>query len=169
MARTIKDICLSYVGCGISYGNHKWTGTEWARNAFSMNCYLCFIHCMSLTTSYKARKTMFSKAIMKFIDRILRVVRNKSLPRDEAWKPAFLTVPTVCVLCWRPGVLQTGKPWGAISVDVQHLGPRVRWELENIPNDTLFNNLSTLVHSPLRYLLELNHQQSYFQCWNIQN
>lgn len=41
---------------------------------------------------------------------------------------------TVGVLCWNPGVLQTGKPWGAIIEDVQHLGPQVRQELENIPN-----------------------------------
>lgn len=42
---------------------------------------------------------------------------------------------TVGVLCRNPGVLQTGKPWGAIREGVQHLGPQVRREPENIPND----------------------------------
>lgn len=42
---------------------------------------------------------------------------------------------TVGVLCRNPGVLQTGKPWGAIREGVQHLGPQVRREPEKIPND----------------------------------
>lgn len=43
---------------------------------------------------------------------------------------------SVGVFSGSPGVLQTAKLWGAIIEDVQHLGPQVRREPENIQNDT---------------------------------
>lgn len=102
--------------------------------------------CMSLSLqATEALKIIFSKQLYSVlalkVQRILKVVKKQICSSwQDMCKHAFVTVTTVGVLCWSPGVLQTGKPWGAIREDVQHLGPQVRWELENIPDDISCKN-----------------------------
>lgn len=94
------------------------------------------------------------KAVIQFIDfksqkiEFKGLSKNKSVLQDETCTHAFLTVATVGVLCGSPGVLQTGKPWGAITEDAQHLCPQVRWELKNIPNDILSRALKFTSAAP---------------------
>lgn len=114
-----------------------------ANQLFVQNTYKCdgtaMYDCVA-TEAPKNKNKCFQSSYIVFKSQNIEfkgLSKNKSVLQDETCTHAFLTVATVGVLCGSPGVLQTGKPWGAITEDVQHLCPQVRWELKNIPNDIL--------------------------------